>query len=541
MSNFLEYIKEDIELKTSTLSSMPDKTKTNINNLTNKLDLYENRYKDYKVSVKKYIEVKAGSIDIKDPGASENKMKVEKLLAELKNLQELNTLLNPMNTYFEKIGFDALFYDLSRSSEYDFTKLNNIIKSILDKFSLIKVVLTKENFCINSYVNEYMTAYLEAVAISNGNYTSLEPIFEKIYWVNPNLVNHIELQFRRLIRKHRDKFESYSDKIRDEAVEKTGANSYEDYLKKLKNIQFEMINLSTDSITEIIKFSKDGVINIRDYMPDSNLCKTVNSSLIITPGAVPNEKISGELKKLKNIVLEFKGYNEFTPFIELAKTKFKNYKNDRQINDIGDEIEDLEDKLRDISDAIFGGKEESSSKFKLSKLFSDKSEPKKSLKELEADSIKICDRVLELYKLIDEIKFNNKLKETLSEYSSLDEFLNVYSSYNYYKYQILKEAFKIDKYEVLMDTAKRFDEFCTNPNNVVITSIPVFNDYDIAKLIVNKYRLNNINLTEESLKTNGLDTLSKYIDIYLRLEHIKACNLTAEKIWFIVEASKLNN
>ncbi len=538
MSNFLEYIKDDIELKTSALSSMPDRTKTNINNLVSKLETFESRYSGYKDSVKKYIDVKAGAISIKDGDALVDKQKRENLIKELNELQSLKVLINPLNTYYEKLGFDSLLYKLSRYADFDFSTMNNIIKEFISKFDLINVKLTKDNFLINTYVNEYMAAYFES---SDNSFSNVESVFEKIYWVNPNLVGHIELNFRRLIRKNKDKFEEYASKIRDEAVNKTGVDSYDNYLKKLESLKLEIINLESESVTEMISYAKDGKISFDDYFDDSNLVKTAYSSLFIEQDNLDKIKVASELKKLKNIILEFKGYNEFIPFIEIAKAKFNEYKEDRPINEVGAEIEDLEDKLRDISEAIFGGKDMSKKgKFSFSNLFKESNEPQKSLKEMEADSIKYADRVLELYKLIDETKFYTKLKTSLNEYSSMNEFLNLFSSFNFYKYVLLREAFKIEKYDALIDMGNKFDEFCNNPNNVVITSIPVFSDYNIAKLIVNKYRLNNINLTEENLKTNGLDMLAKYIDVYLRIEHFKSIGLSADKLWFIVEASKLN-
>ena len=62
---------------------------------------------------------------------------------------------------------------------------------------------------------------------------------------------------------------------------------------------------------------------------------------------------------------------------------------------------------------------------------------------------------------------------------------------------------------------------CKNPNNIIVNGVSVFEENNIARIILNKYRLDNINLTEESLDPNDLDTLIEKIQFILRVNEVE--------------------
>ena len=69
-----------------------------------------------------------------------------------------------------------------------------------------------------------------------------------------------------------------------------------------------------------------------------------------------------------------------------------------------------------------------------------------------------------------------------------------------------------------------------NPNNIVINSIPLFEEYNIAKIIINRYRLDNINLTEENLNPNDLKTVLDKIQFLLRINEIEKALLQLKNL-----------
>src|SRR5574344_1014382 len=102
MNNFLEFIEKDISAKRTLISTMPTKTKTNIKKFNENLDSMEEKYDEYRTSVRNYLLAKSRSFNLKD---NEDTEKIEKLKEKIISLGNVKFLLNPSNTYFEKMGF----------------------------------------------------------------------------------------------------------------------------------------------------------------------------------------------------------------------------------------------------------------------------------------------------------------------------------------------------------------------------------------------------------------------------------------------------
>ncbi len=79
-------------------------------------------YSDYKTQVEKYLRAKRKSFKI-DIAKKDTKDLEEKI----KELEHIKRILNPANTYFEKMGFDVLLFDISNYSEFNFNLINNRI------------------------------------------------------------------------------------------------------------------------------------------------------------------------------------------------------------------------------------------------------------------------------------------------------------------------------------------------------------------------------------------------------------------------------
>ncbi len=176
MANFLEYIEEDIKSKKTLFSTMPTKTKTNIRRYNEKLTEINKIYKTYQNSVKKYLDLKSRAYNIPD---NRNTTILAETIADLENMK---FILNPTNTYFEKLGLDTLFYQLANYSDFNFNSLNEIINSIITKFEMADIKLTENDFSYTFYVKKFMAKFLEIRNSGSENYDKLTEIFEKIYW-----------------------------------------------------------------------------------------------------------------------------------------------------------------------------------------------------------------------------------------------------------------------------------------------------------------------------------------------------------------------
>ena len=187
MNNFLEFINKDIDGKRVYIDTLPTKTKTNKKKFNETLEEFSEKYKEYEKTVFKYLTIKAKSFDLK-----EEKSSSEKLKNKVEELEHAKFLLNPANTYLEKMGFDTLLFQLNNYYTLNFKSLNVIINSFLDKFESAGINLQGKDFNYTCYVCEYMTSYLEVRASKTKDYTHVSEIFEQIYWLNPDIIQHIE-------------------------------------------------------------------------------------------------------------------------------------------------------------------------------------------------------------------------------------------------------------------------------------------------------------------------------------------------------------
>ncbi|MBQ4571639.1 MAG: hypothetical protein IJB21_08070, partial [Bacilli bacterium] len=298
MNNFLEFINKDIDAKRLLISSMPIKTKPNQKKLNKTISEYEEKYTEYKNSVKTYLLAKNHSLEVK---TKNHKDEEDNLLS----LEQTKFLLNPTNTYFEKLGFDELLYQINHYNVFNFNSLNDIINGFLDKFEFIGIKLDKKDFDYNSYVQEYMSAFLDVRYGIHKKYDKVSEIFEKIYWVNPDLITHIGLNFRKLIRINESKFISYIDKLQKTTKEEKGIHDYEDCLIKLKNAHSKL-NLAIDGeVEQIVDLATSGLIDINHYLPGNKVRESAFNSLLSAEFDIENQK---EYDKVCEILLKLK-YN----------------------------------------------------------------------------------------------------------------------------------------------------------------------------------------------------------------------------------------
>lgn len=548
MSNFLNFIEEDIEAKKILISTLPNKTKRDIKKFNEKIDSISEKYIDYKTSVKKYIEAKSRSFNIK---------KTENAIEELENkievLEEVRFILNPTNTFLEKMKLDELLYQIGNYNDLNFNSVNEFINQFLDKFELAGIKLTKKDFTYTCYVNEYMTAFLEIRNEGTSNYDKIADIFEKIYWVNPDIINHIELNFRKLIRKNEKAFNTYITELQNKVKENNHITSYSDCIDKLKVAYNKIKSDNKETINDIVDLSKSGAIDINTFFANNKTRVSIYNNMMIDKFDMEDEnsskKFYDNLEKLKRNINEYKNYVECIPLINNFKIEFEKSLSQEVVStskgsnsgnsnskSIEEHISEKETKLEKINKSIMGNDTKSIFGIKIpGKTVSSTS----LLRQMKIDSINLAQELYQLYKESEEFYFKKKILSTLSKSLTVSEFLNIYYSFDYFKKIAIRKVFNLTNYDEIIKHSDDFDSFAKDPTNVITNSLSVFSENNIAKIIVNKYRLNNINLTEDDLNPNDLSILSNKIDFILRIKEIENSETTIEKIWFITQVDKL--
>lgn len=524
-NNFLYFINKDIENKKEILSVMPRRTKTNIKKLNGFIEDTKKKYNDYQKSTRNYLLAKAKSFQI-------NEEKKENLLSEkLENLEYVKFLLNPTNTYVEKMGFDTLLYQISNYYTLNFDSLNDIINSFLDKFELANIFLEPKDFEYTCYVHEYMSAFLDVRKKQSSDYDKISEIFEKIYWVNPEIIQHVELNFRKLIKDKEKKLNSYISKLQKEASEKYDIKNYNDCLNKIQLTYEALDKESKETVTEIVAKAKSGVFDINNYLDGSKQRNQAFQTLV--PADSNMDDVCESLEKLLLNVEEYRNYIEFYPILGAFKDRYGALLNskteeNKELKNIESEINKKEIELEKMNKKIFGN---ILGKFNFNV----------DIKKLKMESVLKAKEIYELYKSYDSEFFKEIVIKILSNTLTVADVLHLYYSYDYFKKLIIQDAYNLTDYNEIIKYSDNFDLYAMNASNIIIVGIPIFSDSDIPKIIANRYHLENIKITEDDLSENNLNSLKNKIELVLRVNKIDKSQTSIDKIWFMVQVEKIIN
>lgn len=531
MTNFLQYIEEDIQSKKLLFSTMPVNTKTNKRKYNAKIDEVNNTYIEYHKAIKKYIELKSKSFNVID---SRNTAELSDKIAALENIR---FILNPLNTYFEKMGFDTLFYQLTNSQDFNFITLNNIFNEFINKFEMVDIRLTKKDFDYTYYVNEFMSAFLHMKKIGEKNSDKLTEIFEKLYWENPEIISQIELNFRKLVRKNEKKFIGYVNQLKSELIKKDNID-YKSCLNQLTILYQEMNQIGNENITDIIELAKSGGFDVNHLFEDSKVRTSTYNSLMLETLNVENETVMNKfyesLARLKDNVEEYGNYVKFSPLINdfklnfMKKSNLEINKNDlnKQYKELESQINKNENKLVKINKKIFG---------KTNKFFTPKDA---ELKDLKFESVRLAKELYILYQKVNQEYFKVKVLNVISNNFSIKDLFNLYYSFDYYKKEVIKKSYEINSYEELIEYSDSFDLFTMDLTSVIVCPANAYDEASIARVIMNKYRLLNINVINEDLFPENIEGLLERINLILRIKEIEKSHITVEKLWFMVQVNK---
>ena len=532
MNNFLTFIEKDIATKKISIQTLPIKTKTNIKKLNETIEFYEAKYEEYRSGVRNYLLAKSRSFEIKDNSDEKNEIN-EKVII----LEHIKFLLNPLNTYVENMGFDILIYQLSNYYSFNFSSLNEIINSFLDKFEAAGIKLTKNDFDYTCYVNEYMASFLEVRYSEEKKYSRLSEIFEKIYWINPDIISHIELNFRKLIRMHSKKFNEYILKIQNEAMQVNNILNYNDCLEKLKIAHIELKTVSKESVVDIIKKSKSNEFNIEQYLENNKVRINAYTSLISNNVDLKDKSqtssIYQNLDKFRDNILEYENYLNFLPIFNWFKKQFETalseeIKEYKELEQTIQTIEQKEKELDKLNRKIFGRK---------IPIFETKNE--KTIKALKIKSIEKTKELHELYKMHDEKYFYSKVVLNFNKDITISDVLNLYYSFDYFKKIAIQKAYETNNYDEIIKYSNSFDLYAIDSTNVIFSGIPVFEEKNLPRIISNKYRLCNINVNENDLEEDNLKSLLNKVTMILRINKVEESSTTIEKIWFMTWVEKM--
>lgn len=521
MNNFLDFINSDVEVKKTLLSSLPTNTKTNIKKLNETIDEFLSKYEKYRDSVYKYIKAKNKSIKI-----DSNKKDINKYINKINTLQEVRKVFNPYNTFYEKMGFDELVYRLSKYYVFNFDSVDKIINEFIDKFELVGIKLTERDFDYTYYVNKYMKVFLN-VREKKENIENLNKTFEEIYWANPDIISHIELNFRKLIRENTRKFEDYIKRIRRDYSKEHNIEDYRSCIKELENAYEELYNANVEEVGDIATKALNNEFDITQYLPTNKFRQSAYSSFISPDVDLENKDIMNKLcvtlTKLGANLKEYEAYLEIVPMLEDFKNKFKDQTpqkgaNNNEIKTLNNVIKKQETELYKINKKVFR---------------------KDDNRALKIDSVSEAKKLYPLYKKYDEESIKAYITQVLNPNMTISEVLDLYYSFDYYKKETIQNVYNLTTYDDVIEKSNLFDEFAKDPTNIIARGLSIFEENNIPRIIANKYKLNNIQINEEDIVKDNISTLNNKIELIERINKIENSDLSVDKIWFLVKSNEI--
>lgn len=478
-----------------------------------------------------YEELKERSESLTPKDSTNNFINIRNSILSYNNIIKNN---NKYNSIYEKLDFDKIITDIGDIDISNLVEVNNLIKKVISIFAKASIALTINDFEYSNYTKTYMETYFNSINTELFD-DNMKKTFDQIYWECPNLITHLKLNIRSLYEKYKKQLELFFQNMNNNLFNtyQTDINTYMNNYINLNNTL--EINLSKDSYLLSYKFL-NGDLSIYEYLDDTpQVRKHYNRFLIDKEYINLDEKemndFYGEIKTLKNIVVELNNYNIFKPFIEDIKSRYK----------VKETYKDVyQNKLKEIE------KEE---KERINLINQYNVKPKKILfftkKEINKDllKVKINDQIKklnDLYKELDDMYINEKITNLLNDTSTLYDALEFCSSfYNYFK-RVYQKQNPNSKENEFLEAHNKLIEYVNNVNNSFIKKIIFVDEIDINDIILDKYKLLNINITKDDL-TDNIKQLEDSIDFINLRNNLKNSDISIETIKFIIDFQKIKN
>lgn len=383
-------------------------------------------------------------------------------------------IVNPLNTPYEKLGLDEIFYHLSKYYRSNFEKVNGHIFEVLDIFAKVGVKLTKDDFYYNEFENLYMQEVLLITNRETAN-NALKPYFEEYYWKNPNIIRDIQLNFKSLYHQNIRTFNRYIENLQKE-INKKPKQIIKEYHSRLVEGQQ---NLDRNKELQVKRFV-DEELNIKDYHL-ANIQKI--SSEIIKGDILEYTRV---IYNFNDTLREYKKYLKFKAVIDKVKETVKENLNKKERLEASKklrEIQKIERKLKNLLRRKKNGTDE------------------------------LIQEIKTLYDEYENIYHQEALHKYIDSESKISDVIWFFISYYAYYLQLAKIINDNREINKKGDDFKALKKLYLNPYVNLINNLDALKDYDIGTIILDKYKLDNLRLEHLSLDHETLTSLIEKTEV----------------------------
>ena len=427
-----------------------------------------------------------------------------------------------------KLGIFKLISSIDINDDVSLNTINNTFLNIIKIFEDASIKLTISDFTYSMFTEKYMHVFLDNIEKNNRFEEVMKKCFDSIYWECPDIIKHLKLNFWSLLEKYEEKLKIYTDAVSYQLLQKTGYDKNSLIDKYLGNVNKYNLEVSRDEFYNLDSFLSKKK-NVLDYL-DGSATRVKNLDQFV---------IDGEFKDIED---SSKFYDNM---VELAHTLsvLKLYYRYEFI------IKDIQDKYskKDANKSVFSNKlkEVKTEEGKRKKIYNDYLKAcgknlfhKVNEEKIKSNKLAINEEILKLDTLYNELHdleivelINKKVNSTDSLY---DLFSLSYESY-YYLEKMFNEHFKdSDDYSFEEELNKYFD-FIYSPYNDFLKKINGFSMVDVSNVITDKYRLLGINVTNDNISVDNLDSFMDSVNYVKFIDDILKGDLSFDDINVIVK------
>ena len=259
MENTKDKLNSQIGVDKEVLSILPKNNKKNLTVYKEKCAEIKNTYVNYETKI--ISEIKRRYLKLK---TVEQDPKIAKLTSKLASIEKIN-VINSNITSFEKMGLEELLYVLRRFYKNNLQSVDESIMECLKKFREVGINLTAEDFNYSFYAKEYIGALLSAEAAGNIKSNETKDTFEKIYWKCPDIILHIELNFRSLYLKYEKEIDKYFINREREILKGLYFNNQKEANEQYNSLKEQLLESKERDTALILEKFLNNEYNIRDY------------------------------------------------------------------------------------------------------------------------------------------------------------------------------------------------------------------------------------------------------------------------------------
>jgi len=507
MPENLEKLMSKIELEKEILSTLPTNTKKNKEAYIAKVQELKKEYEEYKEKVLQAI-VKRYNDEVQ---ISENSNLTE-IENQIKELEEVRNVISNAKNVYEKTGLDKEIFNLKRFYKKNLATVNNIIANCVKIFDKVGIEFDYRDFNFTEYTKQYMDKFLKEARTGVLDLDIMQNEFEKIYWKSPDILLHLQLNFRYIfLKKEAEIIKYYNDqKGMAQTSLSDGISNIEE---KYRALNKEYIEKNKEQKEIIVNRFLSGELNIKDY-EDKSISKTYSRFINLDTLEEKREEINLNLIKLLHNLYEYRNYLKYKFIFDDMKTKYLEEGDEKTTyNSIKKQIIDSVEALNNNA----GG-------FKLFK----KTAERKSMQEISS-----------LFEELDKVEVEEKIKEKLTQKSTIKEMGEVAAAfYKYLFISIIENDKEIEEPQII-GKIEEFKKFIDYPYNTISESISMMDDKEIALIIKDRYTLFDIKITKDQLDEGSINSLINDLEKIENYYYIQKANIDLNKIDGLYKMKKI--